>query len=739
MTRSDVRNSHHQPALKERQAHADQEAAAAAEAAFQQEQEHLSATYAKLLELQEATVGQLERIAGQAAADKRSMGEELTVNLASDDDIIETYADFAAMNRIVEAYNISQDINAQKLSDIQLLLRQPYFAKVSLRFKPDEPAQDIYIGNAGISDERCRRIVVDWRSPVAETYYNQSNGPTSYEANGRTIHADLLLRRQFDIEEDRLRACFDTTVAIQDELLLASLAERRSARMQAITATIQKEQNLVVRHEDVPTLLVSGVAGSGKTSVMLQRIAYLFYRNRDSLDPREVTIVTPNPVFRRYIDQVLPDMGERNPAMLTWGELSGSLLPPALAGASDRTTLEDLAAIDGAVESFALQASDFADVACQGVVLLRGSSAHKAWEKFRNVPAGPHRTVLVREELEQRLRARLGQLAAQESLQDELAALPMAEQQRLFGAPFEPEDEQEARRLALAYVTDRYAAAFEAIERDDWLRVERIGARLLGEANLAPSQWLYLKMALTGLGDRQARYVMVDEVQDYTAAQLAVMARYFRNARFLLLGDPNQAIAPGLAPFSEIREVFERVHGEVAECRLATSYRSTPGITELFGRVADLGEGEARIASVQRAEEPPIIIECDDRSVHGAELRRAIRLAQERIEGEGGLAAVIVPRQKEARRLARQLAEAGMEPPAVMDGEATLPERGVVIIPLKLAKGLEFDQVIVADACAAIFGEDDLARRRLYTTISRATKHLTVLSHGRLSPWLAER
>lgn len=80
-----------------------------------------------------------------------------------------------------------------------------------------------------------------------------------------------------------------------------------------------------------------------------------------------------------------------------------------------------------------------------------------------------------------------------------------------------------------------------------------------------------------------------------------------------------------------------------------------------------------------------------------------------------------------------------MEPPAVMDGEATLPERGVVIIPLKLAKGLEFDQVIVADACAAIFGEDDLARRRLYTTISRATKHLTVLSHGRLSPWLAER
>ena len=739
MTRSDARNSHHQPALRERQAHAEHEAAAAAEATFQQEQEHLSATYATLLDLQEATVAQLEKIAGQAAADKRSMGEELTVNLASDDDIIETYADFAAMNRIVEAYNISQDINAQKLSDLQLLLRQPYFAKVSLRFKPDEPAQDIYIGNAGMSDERCRRIVVDWRSPVAETYYNQANGPTSYEANGRTIHADLLLRRQFDIEADQLRAYFDTTVAIQDELLLASLSERRSDRMKAITATIQKEQNQVVRHEDVPALLVSGVAGSGKTSVMLQRIAYLFYRNRETLDPREVIIVTPNPLFRRYIDQVLPDMGERNPAMLTWGDLASRLMPPALAKAADRTTLADLEAIDAATEGFDLHGGDFCDIACAGVTLVRGHSAHKAWEKFRNVPAGPHRMVLVREELERRLRARLGQMAAQESVQDELAALPLEEQLRLFGAPFEPEDEREARQLALAYVTDRYAAAFEAIERDDWLRVERVGARLLGETSLAPCQWLYLKMALTGMAERDAKYVMVDEVQDCTAAQLAVMARYFPRARFLLLGDPNQAIAPGLATFEEIRAVFERARGSVSECRLVTSYRSAPGITELFERVADLGEGEARIASVRRAEEPPVFVKCADRSVHTAELCRAIKIAQERVEAEGGLAAVIVPRQKEARRLARTLAESFMEPPMVLDDQADLPAQGVVIVALKLAKGLEFDQVIVADACKAIFGSDDLARRRLYTTLSRATKHLTVLSHGPLSPWLQEK
>ena len=708
----------------------------AADPVFQQEQEHLSATYATLQDLAQATARQLEKIAREAAADKQSMGDELTVNFATADDILETYADFAAMNRIVEAYNISQDINAQKLSDIQLLLRQPYFAKISLRFKPGEEPRDLYIGDAGVSDEDCRRIVVDWRSPVAEAYYNQDLGPTSYEANGRTIHADLLLRRQFSIEEDRLLAYFDTTVAIQDALLLASLTQRRSAQMQAITATIQKEQNRVVRHDDVPVLLVNGVAGSGKTSVMLQRIAYLFYRHRETLDPRDMTIITPNPVFRRYIDQVLPSMGERNPQMLTWAELAERLLPPALAGAADRTSPDALDAIDAAVASFELQPGDFRDIVCEGVALVRAPSIRKIAERFTNVPAGPHRMVLIREELHKRLCVRLGQMAAQESLHDELAELPLDEQLRLFHGPFDPQDEREARSLAQAYVNDRYAAAFEAVERDDWLSIDRIGQRLLGRRSLEPLEWLYLKIAVTGLADAQAQYVMVDEVQDYTVAQLAVLARYYRRARFLLLGDPNQAIAPHLASFEQARAVFERFHGAVEECFLNISYRSAPAIAELFGRLARQDGVRAQLESVQRSDEPPAIIECAGKEDHASELRRVVAEAQEATQAEGGLCAVVMPRQRDARRLARQLEEAGLAASAVVDSEGVLPEQGVVITSLKLAKGLEFDWVIVADASARIFGDDDLARRRLYTTLSRATRRLTVLSYGPLSPWL---
>lgn len=121
------------------------------------------------------------------------MVDELSVNLASYADAMETYADFATVNRVIDAYNLAQTVDAEKLTSIQVLLKQPYFAKVVLQMKPGQEPKELYIGTAGIADENYRRLVVDWRSPVAEVYYNQENGPTSYEANGRTIRVDLKL------------------------------------------------------------------------------------------------------------------------------------------------------------------------------------------------------------------------------------------------------------------------------------------------------------------------------------------------------------------------------------------------------------------------------------------------------------------------------------------------------------------------------------------------------------------
>lgn len=696
---------------------------------FREEQLRLSDTYAKLQEIGRELVRKMERTRAAAAADKRSMSEELAPNFATYADAMETYADFAAMNRVIDGYNLAQDADAERLANVELLLKQPYFAKVALQFKPGQKPKELYIGTAGIADESYRRLVVDWRSPVAEVYYNQDTGPTSYVADGRTIDVDLKLRRQFDIDEDRLNAYFDTTVAIQDSLLLASLSKRRTAQMQAITATIQKEQNQVVRHEDVPVLLVSGIAGSGKTSVLLQRIAYLFYQMRGSLDAREVFLITPNPVFRDYIAGVLPDLGERNPESLTWNEFARGLLPLDRGIGEANTDLSTLARIDAAVRDFEFDAFDFRDIRVRDVRLVSADSIRKLSDKLRRIPAGPHRVTLMREELHARLEARLAQMAGADETLDALSALSLDEQLRIFHEAIAPADEQEERALALRYLRDRYADAFAAVDNDDWLRIDRIGMRLLGTDGLSPLEWLYLKMALTGLGNPDAKYVMIDEVQDYTAAQLAVLARYFRRAHFLLLGDPNQAIAPGTATFDEVRAVFEAARGPVEECRLMTSYRSTPEITELFASL--LGEDErTNISAVQRADEPPAIVSCPDEAAYAAALREAVAAAHD----DEGLSAVIAPWKHEAKRLQKLL---GDDAPPLADDTASLPAQGVVLITLKLAKGLEFDRVIVPDASERVFPADDpLSRRRLYTTLSRATRSLVVLAHGELTPLL---
>ena len=691
---------------------------------FQQEQAHLTHVYADLKRLGADCVKRMERTAAQAEQDKRSMAEELSVNLATYADAMETYADFSAMNAIVEMSNLTQTLDAQRLSDITLLLKQPYFAKVNLKFPQFEEVKEIYIGAAGISDENYQKLVVDWRSPIAETYYNQGTGPTSYQANGRTIQADLQLRRQFSITEDTLHQYFDTTVAIQDPLLLRSLEQGKSSHMEAITTTIQKEQNTVIRHEDVPTLLVIGAAGSGKTSVMMQRIAYLFYQLRDSLDPRQVALITPNTVFGTYIENVLPQMGEKNPPMMPWHELMASLLPEGRGVGDANVPVERLDAIDAALEHFDFQPGDFRDISWDGTRLIGANQMLKLSAKHSNLPAGPRRITLMREALAKRLDARLNQLAARDEVQDQLAALSIDEQISLFGSPVELLTEEEAVSAARQFVRRRFAPAYTLLEEDAWIDIDHLGFRLLGRGGLTSLEWIYLKMGITGLAAEDVRFTMIDEVQDYTAAQLIVAARYFRNAHFLLLGDPNQAIAEGTASFDEIRAIFAGTrggicHGPVSECTLPTSYRCTPQITELFGRLASPSTGMS-IQSVQRDGTDPVIVEPLPEE-YLPELAKALR----RAEREEGLTAVIVPWKQDAKRLGKQLAEYDLHP-AVMDGKRPLPEHGTMVIPLALAKGLEFDGVIIAKAPVGLDPADPLERRRLYTAISRATRRLTL-------------
>lgn len=725
---------------------------------FEEEQRHLSETYAKLQRIEVEVTEKLRAISAEASRDIASMRDEMAIDMADDSQALETWAEFELMNTLIDAYNLANDVNKEKLARAYTLLRQPYFAKVRLQFKPGAEPKEVYIGAAGMTDENRSHFIVDWRSPVAEVYYNQANGRTSYVADGRTIECDMLLRRQFDITRDTLNAYFDTTVAIEDPLLLASLSRRRSDRMQTITATIQKEQNQVIRHADVPVLLVNGIAGSGKTSVLLQRIAYLLYRFRDDMNPSNVCLITPNPVFQRYIANVLPELGERNPRTFTFRELMERL------GMGERAQdvsgdVDSLRALDEGLRSLELEPDDFCDMTVEDRRVFPAAQIRKIAGTFRRIAPGPRLVALVAEELRERLDAKVKSLERADVTHAEIMDMPEEQQMELFGHRVFPQSDEEFVELSRVMLARRFAPVYAGLEDASWLRIDRIGMRMTGKEHLSAPEWVYLKLALTGNVERDVRFVMVDEVQDYNAAQLMMLRRCFPNAHFLLLGDENQAVEPGTASFAQIRELFEASHGAVEECRLTTSYRSTPEITELFASLLD-EDARIQISSVQRPGVDPVIAECADEEAYLHELRRAVADASDYVAREGGLAAVIAPTRKRAKKVAALLsadpattcasaptaAPAALTPaapasaptpaPVLLTGEAPLPESGVVVLSLKLAKGLEFDRAIVVDADSTFFPESILSRRRLYTAISRATQHVTVLAHGSLSPCL---
>ena len=760
---------------------------------FAQEQEHLSATYKKLKDMEADLEDRISAIAEKAAAEKLDIRENLALNFDGDAESMETYIEFEVMNHSIDQYNIDRDSSTEKLSRVKRLLKAPYFAKVQLRYEPDEEPEEYYIGSTGVSENAMEPLVIDWRSPVAETYYNQDNGRTFYTVEGRRIDVDLLLRRQYELEEDRLQGYFDTQIALEDPLLIRSLTRQRSDKMQAITATIQKEQNAVVRHENVPVLLVNGIAGSGKTSVLLQRIAWLFYRQRDTLRPDEVVLMTLNPIFRRYIDQVLPDMGEMNPVSLTWNDflamagVSGHRLS-SQAGASG-TLLESLQQMEDRLPSLQLEPDDLRPIHQKSLQVLSPSRIADVLAAYENIPTGERLIQIAIDDLKELAKHEIRRRERDEEREDGEDSADMRAD-RSVSSEARAEDNR---------IQNQYGGAFYAINTCQWLDIDRIGCRLLGKKRLSAIEWLYLRMLLTGQKDVRTKYVMVDEVQDYTPAQLLVLKKYFPRARFMLLGDEFQAIREGTSSFAQIHELFggtgaavpgqKAGKGPVTELSLMTSYRSSPEITALFAALLP-PEKQILVSSVQPSGTRPAFHACGDREEYKKTLVRTIQEAGQ----EEGLTAVICAGTRKMEKTAALLAEA-MGDPAIADsgnqpagkGDSgsqgsgsqaagnrdfgsqgsesqnsgsqgsgkrdsaappqspaacpvpvlrsgdSLPEKGVFLITLAHAKGLEFDSVILPDADPATYPDTPLARHRLYTALSRATRRLTVLSNGKLT------
>jgi DNA helicase-2/ATP-dependent DNA helicase PcrA len=681
---------------------------------FIEEQDHLKTLYQKLTTMKEELEAELVDISEKAAEEKKTTSEDLRLNFNNDAEAQETLIEFEVMSQAVAQLNIASDSVSAKLKNVDQLLPRAYFARIDVQFDEDEEPESFYIGSAAVSDQHHDQLVVDWRSPIAEVYYNHENGRTSYRVDDRRIEVDLCLRRQFDLKADVLNAYFDTKIAIEDPLLLRSLSRKRTDQMQAITETIQREQNTVIRYPDVPALLVSGIAGSGKTSVLLQRIAYLFFRMRKQLRPEQVYLITLNPVFQQYISHVLPEMGEQNPNNLTWGEFLDELGLHGV-GEGDLTEAASLRQIDRGLASIVLTEEDFCQIRQKHQVVLTQKQIADVVAQHPNIETGVRLIQICLDELEE---------AAQKSASD-------LEKKRISEDGESDEEGQTDRnpQKMKNRIMNQYGGAIQAIRSFKWLNLDRIGSRLLGRKKLTPAETFYLKMALTGLCNRNAKYVMIDEVQDYTEAQMLVFLRYFKNARFMMLGDEFQSIHEGNISFERIHQIFQERGKDLAELSLLTSYRSSPEITDLFTGLLPK-EVQIKTSSIQRPGLTPVIRSCTHENY-----KEVLRQAVKEAEGEPHLTAVICQDWTGVNRISQIL---GGDGPEIIRDNESLPESGAILLELRLAKGLEFDSVILPDVTAHAYPDKLLARHRLYTAISRATQQLTILSDGPLSPLLGK-
>ena len=280
--------------------------------------------------------------------------------------------------------------------------------------------------------------------------------------------------------------------------------------------------------------------------------------------------------------------------------------------------------------------------------------------------------------------------------------------------------------------------------------------RMLNASALSGAECVYLRLLITGAGEKNVKFVMIDEVQDYTETQLMVLGKYFSRAHFLLLGDSNQAIWEDTATFEQIEKIFSATHGEgaVSTCKLLTSYRSSPEITALFTSLLS-EEERGQTNSVQRGGKKPEFFEvvADNKDTERAEYLQTMKSLIEQAQEFDGLTAIVCTEKSRVRWLAKQLeglfAEGGNgAADGATDGVAngvkvltshdSLPAKGVVLLDLALAKGLEFDQVIVADAQEEVYKADGISRRRLYTALSRAMHHVMVVSQGKMTPLLSK-
>lgn len=626
----------------------------------------------------------------------------------------------------------------------------PYFGRVDFAEQGEEERR-IYIGRGGITTPDNEMLVVDWRTPVANLYYDAQPGPASYVSPDGTIEGEMGLKRTYNIKNGVLDDYYDADVITNDELLQEYLAKNADVVLRDIVATIQSDQNEIIRAEPWRNVIVQGVAGSGKTTVALHRLSYLVF-NTGTKENRYCVIGT-NRMFLNYISGMLPDLGVESIRQSVLRELLLHILfyQPDVKSAdapAEKASLAFADALRDFVRAFEERIFLTEDVTLAGETLV---SCAEVAENFALRPAVPmrERAENFTNLIDHRVKTRLSSILAhvEDDYDRRIAETDGREaKSRLI-------DEKYARLKQVRTEAKTVRRAFSNRLKkynETKLYLEFLGeyaGRSSAALDLAASTARNLKRKIYDLYDLCALayiscrltpnertkafdHILIDEAQDFGPTAFLALATCFPQARFTILGDIAQNIhgESGLAAWDDIAPLFPSLFFRA----LTKSYRNTIEIAAFANRVLDkIGTGY-EITPVVRHGREVEFARARDLADNIDRTARAIRETTR----PGGSTAVICHDEREAEAVYRELSP--RIDATLIRNDTDLYEGGVVVTPVAAVKGLEFDTVVVFNASKEAWPDDPGTAKRLYVALTRALHELHIFYQGEPSALLSE-
>lgn len=692
----------------------------------------------------------------------------------------------------------------KEIENYEEALKCPYFGRVDFEEKLGIEEQ-IYIGKKGItSTADGEEIVVDWRAPVADLYYSSTGGKAYYRAPVGVIEGRLNLKRKFLFNANSLEKIFDESInniiineesgsELVDEFLKINLEESRGKKLKEVVATIQKEQNDIIRWPKNLPLIVQGSAGSGKTTVALHRLAYLMYRYRESMEGKDILVLAPNKIFLDYISDILPTLGSNDVRQTTFQELVMKYLKLKGKIKTKDDKLKDLiekedtrekqyivnssrvrgdllfkSIIDRYIALLESSAIEIKDILVSDYVLFSKREIMRLYLKdLQSYPINKRKDEIKRYlllKLKERIEILIIQIDREWDLKIRAIKKELddgEERRHRLRKIYNERDElkeyvrHDSKKILNQYFknwrgitcNDIYVNLFKDDEMFELATANKIPKSLAeyiksdvisnSEKGIIDEDDLpvlfYIHTLLEGIDEKEKfKHIVVDEAQDYSPFQIYLINSLSKGNSLTLVGDLAQGIYhyKGIKSWSDITEgVF---NGKATFITLSQSYRSTVEIIEFANSTLDAqGLGLKSAKPVLRHGDKPEVIKSVSRKDSVVIIEEIIRKLHS--NGKHSIA-IITKTYNEGKILEKELKKhTNINFTLVKGNEKESINTDVIIIPAYLTKGLEFDGTIIYNPTEKNYPDNILSQRLLYVALTRALHNEFIITEEELS------